>query len=209
MNKPTYTVEQLNRRYEFVRKLRRGVMITFLFTALTVGAGAAPAERYNSSLEVETHQVVTMAPAVSGSDYAEARTFQILASKNYTEQGKVDYQQSIRYDAMMKSYHEHKGDYANGAMQKKFGEMAMPMSKLPYEEMLSRYSVNNDVNMMVMTFPNSLELNVTQADGAEEVAFSLYHGEVMLYMGSELPSVLADKLLPIINQSLSVADGLS
>lgn len=109
----------------------------------------------------------------------------------------------------MKSYHEHKGDYASGAMQKKFGEMAMPMRKLPYEEMLSRYSVNNDVNMMVMTFPNRLELNVTQTDGAEEVAFSLYHGEVMLYMGSELPSVLADKLLPIINQSLSVADGLS
>ena len=63
MTKTTYTVQTFISREYFMRKLRTGVMITFLFTA-TVG-GAASIDKYHVQKEsIQTEQVVTV-PAKS------------------------------------------------------------------------------------------------------------------------------------------------
>ena len=63
MNKTTCTVQTLISRESFMRKLRTGVMITFLFTATV--CGAAPIEHYHVQRESkQTEQVVTV-PAKS------------------------------------------------------------------------------------------------------------------------------------------------
>lgn len=113
------------------------------------------------------------------------------------------------YGNIMESFDSHKGRCATVEFRIKFKNMAMSMSVLPYNETLARYSVVNEVNTLLLTFNNGLELNVTQSLNQDEVAFSIHHNGVMLLVGSSSPDDLAKKMLHVINEPISIENGLS
>lgn len=113
------------------------------------------------------------------------------------------------YSNIMESFDSHKGRCATEEFRIKFKNMAMSMSVLPYNETLARYSVVNEVNTLLLTFNNGLELNLTQSLNQDEVAFSIHHNGVMLLVGSSSPDDLAKKMLHVINEPISIENGLS
>lgn len=115
----------------------------------------------------------------------------------------------LNFNNIIESFDSHKGNCATDQLREKFNDMAMAMSVLPYNETLARYSVVNKVNTLLLTFNNGLELNVTQSIEQEEVAFSIHHNGVMLFVGSSSPADLAKKMLQVIYEPVSFEDGLS
>lgn len=113
------------------------------------------------------------------------------------------------FSNIMESFDSHKGNCATEEFRAKFKDMAMSMSVLPYNETLARYSVVNEVNTLLLTFNNGLELNVTQSLNQDEVAFSIHHNGVILLVGSSSPDDLAKKMLNVINEPISFENGLS
>lgn len=70
MKKPTYTVSQNIQRNlnQFTRTLRTGVVVAFMFTAVTVQS--APVDGYQSQFQPETQTVMTL-PALSAQEHFE------------------------------------------------------------------------------------------------------------------------------------------
>ena len=136
----------------------------------------------------------------------------INAFKNYYSENYYNLENTfnlLNFNYIIESFNSHKGNCATDLFRAKFKDMAMAMSVLPYNETLARYSVVNEVNTLLLTFNNGLELNVTQSIEQEEVAFSIHHNGEMLFVGSSSPADLAKKMLHVINEPISFEDGLS
>ena len=184
--------------YGVVREATKRIVISAggIMIALMVSVDSSYAE--------ETYAGKVMPPQSEAVAYQENTLSQLVYNKesNSYKITQADVANSNRYAAMLESYCQHKGNDAGESLRKGFDSLAQQMSVLEYDEMLARHSVMGGMNTLLMTFSNGLELNVTQESGQDEVAFSLHHGDALLYIGSERPKVLAEKMLNIIQEAI-------
>jgi len=195
----------INDLYGVVREATKRIVITAggIVIALMVSVDSCFAE--------ESHEGNVMPPQSEVVVYQEntLSRFEYDREKNTFQITQADLASSNRYAAMMDSYYKHKGGGADKVFISGFETLARQMSSLEYDEILARHSVMGAMNTLLMTFANGLELNITQEPGHDEVAFSLHHGDALLYIGSERPDVLADKMSNLIHEAVPSVDELS
>ena len=114
----------------------------------------------------------------------------------------------LQYAHLIKSLMNHKGGKMTPDFLHSFESLASHLAKLPFRESLARYSIVNDFVNINMVFDMGIELEITQFPDVDDVAFSIHHDGATLAVGTAAGSVIADKMLTVLNETKTV-DGLS
>ncbi len=114
----------------------------------------------------------------------------------------------LQYGQLIKSLMNHKGGKMSPDFLHSFESLAGHLAKLPFRELLARYSVVNDFVNINLVFDMGVELEVTQFPDMDDVAFSIHHNGATLVVATATGSVLAEKMLTVLNETKTI-DGIS
>lgn len=114
----------------------------------------------------------------------------------------------LQYGHLIKSLMKHKGGKMSPDFLHSFEDLANHLAKLPFRESLARYSVVNDFVNINMVFDMGIEMEITQFPDVDDVAFSIHHSGVTMFVATATGSVLVEKMLSVLNETKAI-DGIS
>lgn len=112
----------------------------------------------------------------------------------------------LQYQILIMSLMNHKGGKMSSDFLHSFESLASHLAKLPFRESLARYSIVNNFVNINMVFEKGVELEVTLFPDVDDVAFSIHHNGATLAVATAAGSVLADKMITVLNEMKTIDD---